>query len=118
MARNTTISIKVPTDMHYRRFLALIVAPILMSLLFSMGASAEQSIEIEAEFLLDREGALTFEQLRRVPDSDWNEMRQARVGEPFWKSDYWIGLQGGVIWLRLEVPRTSPFDRSTKPRPP
>lgn len=111
MARNTTISIKVPTDMHYRRFLALIVAPILMSLLFSMGASAEQSIEIEAEFLLDREGALTFEQLRRVPDSDWNEMRQARVGEPFWKSDYWIGLQGGVIWLRLEVPRTSPFDR-------
>lgn len=111
MARNTTISIKVPTDMHYRRFLALIVAPILMSLLFSMGASAEQSIEIEAEFLLDREGALTFEQLRGVPDSDWNEMRQARVGEPFWKSDYWIGLQGGVIWLRLEVPRASPFDR-------
>jgi diguanylate cyclase (GGDEF)-like protein len=83
----------------------------LLLLIFSIGAAGQNTIGLEAEYLLDRQGALSFESMRAVPDSAWNRMHDQSIQFPFWDSDYWSSMRGGVMWLRLEIPQSTTLNR-------
>lgn len=96
--------------MHDRWLPTLIRVFILTTLLLSSGAYAQQPVQLEAAFILDRQGELSFDQLQALPESDWERVEQRGVGVPVWNPDYWSGLRGGVMWLRLELPVDSTSD--------
>lgn len=90
--------------MQYPWLPTLIRAFILTSLLLNSGAYAQHPVQLEAAFILDRQGELSFDQLKALPESEWERVKQRGVGVPVWNPDYWSGLRGGVMWLRLELP--------------
>ncbi|MDI9244647.1 diguanylate cyclase [Marinobacter sp. CHS3-4] len=66
---------------------------------------------LDAEFVLDPSAERSFEEIMALPDSAWTETENQSVRMPFWDSDYWSGTQGGVLWLRLEIPPAEGLNR-------
>lgn len=83
----------------------------LLLLFFSIGAVGQNTLELKAEYLLDRQGTLSFESMRAVPGSAWSQMHDQTIQFPFWNSDYWSSMRGGVMWLRLEIPQSTTLNR-------
>ncbi|MDX1695442.1 MAG: 7TM-DISM domain-containing protein, partial [Ketobacteraceae bacterium] len=79
--------------------------------LFSCQATAQVTVPLDVAYLLDADGTLSLSDVSTTPREKWTTAPNQSVSLQFWEPEYWSGMQGAALWLRLEIPQQTTLNR-------